>query len=298
MIAELHDIEALAGFFRADPLLYLYALGDLDEFFRPYARWWGRNEAAGVRSGGLCGELREVVLLYDSGALPVLLAFTRDVDRMAGLLLEMRGRLPARFYAHLSPGLEAALVDGFRLESHGRHLRMGLIDDSRLPTRGGWPGESRGGADDGRPRTPVAGDDLTPRTAGAATLSALSRVDLTDVLELFAASYPGNWFDPRMLGTGQYLGARIDGRLSAVAGVHVYSETYGVAALGNIATRPEHRGKGLAGLVTGALCRQLRRKVDWIGLNVHAENAAAIACYRKLGFARVADYGEFMVESS
>jgi RimJ/RimL family protein N-acetyltransferase len=276
VIAELHDIEALADFFRADPLLHVYALGDLDEFFRPYARWWGRTESGDVRSGGLGGELREVVLLYDSGALPV-----------AGLLIEMRDRLPARFYAHLSPGLEAALADCFRLESHGRHLRMGLIDDSRLPARGEWPGESGG-----------AGDDLTPRTAGAATLSALSCVDLPDVLELFAASYPGNWFDPRMLGTGQYLGARIDGRLCAVAGVHVYSEAYGVAALGNIATRPEHRGKGLAGLVTGALCRQLRRKVDWIGLNVHAENAAAIACYRKLGFARVADYGEFMVESS
>ena len=287
MIAELHDIKALAGFFRADPLLHLYALGDLDEFFRPYARWWGRTEAADVRSGGLGGELREVVLLYDPGTLPVLLAFTRDVDRMAGLLVGMRDRLPARFYAHLSPGLEAALAARFRLESHGRHLRMGLIDDSRLPARGGWPGESGG-----------AGDDLTPGTAGAATLSALSRVDLADVLDLFAASYPGNWFDPRMLGTGQYLGARIDGRLCAVAGVHVYSETYGVAALGNIATRPDHRGKGLAGLVTGALCRQLRRRVDWIGLNVHAENAAAIACYRRLGFARVADYGEFMVESS
>jgi GNAT superfamily N-acetyltransferase len=287
VIAELHDIEALAGFFRADPLLHLYALGDLDEFFRPHARWWGRTGDADVRSGDADGELREVVLLYDPGALPVLLAFTRDVDRMAGFLFEMRDRLPARFYAHLSPGLEAALADRFRLESHGRHLRMGLIDDSRLPARGAGPGESGG-----------AGDDLTPRTAGEVTLSALSRVDLTDVLELFAASYPGNWFDPRMLGTGQYLGARIDGRLCAVAGVHVYSEAYGVAALGNIATRPEHRGKGLAGLVTGALCRRLRRKVDWIGLNVHAENAAAIACYRKLGFARVADYGEFMVESS
>ena len=152
---------------------------------------------------------------------------------------------------------------------------MGLIDDTKLP----------------------AGGDLTPRTSGAATLSTLTHLNLMEVAELFSASYPGNWFDPRMIDTGQYLGARIDARLCAVAGVHVYSEAYRVAALGNIATRPEHRGKGLAGLVTGALCRQLRRGVDWIGLNVHAENAAAIACYRRLGFARVADYDEFMVES-
>lgn len=285
MIAEFHDIEALAGHFRADPFLHLYALGDLDDFFRPHARWWGLTGAADLGAGGLGGELREVILLYDPGTLPVLLAFTRDADRMAEFLAEIRDRLPARFYAHLSPGVEAALADGFRLESHGQHLRMGLIDDSRLPAAGERPGERRG-----------AGNDLRPRTAGAATLAALSRADLTEVLEFFVASYPGNWFDPRMLDTGQYIGARIDGRLCAVAGVHVYSEAYGVAALGNIATRPEHRGKGLAGLVTGALCRQLRRGVDWIGLNVHAQNAAAIACYRRLGFARVADYGEFMVE--
>jgi RimJ/RimL family protein N-acetyltransferase len=287
VITELNDIEVLAGFFRADPFLHLYALGDLDDFFRPHARWWGWTGAADVGAGGPGCELREVILLYDPGTLPVLLAFTRDAGRMAELLVEMSDRLPARFYAHLSPGVEVALADGFHLESHGRHLRMGLIDASRLPAEGTPPGESRG-----------AGNGLWLRTAGDATLSALSRVDLTEVLDLFAASYQGNWFDPRMLDTGQYLGARIDGRLCAVAGVHVYSEAYGVAALGNIATRPEHRGKGLAGFVTGALCRQLRRGVDWIGLNVHAENAAAIACYRRLGFARVADYGEFMVESS
>jgi RimJ/RimL family protein N-acetyltransferase len=282
---ELDDLDVLAGFFRADPFLHLYALGDLDDFFRPHARWWGWTEALDVRVGGLGGELREVVLLYDPGTLPVLLAFTRDADRMTELLVEMRDRLPARFYAHLSPGLEAALAGRFQLESRGRHLRMGLIDDARLPAEGVLT-----------PRMAEAGDDPTRRTAGAATLSALSRVHLHEVAEFFAVSYPGNWFDPRMLDTGQYLGAWIDGCLCAVAGVHVYSEAYRVAALGNIATRPEHRGKGLAGLVTGALCRKLRRGVDWIGLNVHAENAAAIACYRRLGFARVADYGEFMVE--
>ena len=276
MIAELHDIKALAGFFRADPFLHLYALGDLDDFFWPHTRWWGWTEAGDVGAGGLGCELREVALLYDPGTLPVLLAFTRDADRMCKLLIGIRDRLPARFYAHLTPGVEAAFADGFRLGAHGRHLRMGLIDDTKLP----------------------AGGDLTPRTSGAATLSTLTHLNLMEVAELFSASYPGNWFDPRMIDTGQYLGARIDARLCAVAGVHVYSEAYRVAALGNIATRPEHRGKGLAGLVTGALCRQLRRGVDWIGLNVHAENAAAIACYRRLGFARVADYDEFMVESS
>lgn len=318
MIAELHDVGVLAGFFRADPFLHLYALGDLDDFFRPHARWWGWSEAMDAGAGGVIDDLREVVLLYDPGTLPVVLAFTRDADRMCRLLAGIRDRLPARFYAHLSPGVEAAFADGFRLESHGLHLRMGLIDDTRLPAHsrplravpsagndsGPTPEDARrdlgsmteGAGGEHRPRTASAGSDLASGPVDAATLAALTRADLADVAELFTASYPGNWFDPRMLDTGQYLGARIGGHLCAVAGVHVYSEAYGVAALGNITTRPEHRGKGLAGLVTGALCRRLRHGVDWIGLNVHAENAAAIACYRRLGFARVADYGEYMVQ--
>jgi ribosomal protein S18 acetylase RimI-like enzyme len=276
---EIHDIKMLADFFRGDPFLHLYALGDLDDFFRPHVRWWGLT--------GPEGELREVALLYDPGSLPVLLAFTRNPEAMRSLLAGIRDELPDRFYAHLSPGVEAVFAGGFHLESHGMHLRMGLIDESRLMAAEG----RRVSADDvgSCPGGAVAGLD-------AAAVSGLSRADLAEVLEFFEASYPGNWFDPRMIDTGRYVGARIDGRLCAVAGVHVYSETYRVAALGNIATAPGHRGRGLAGLVTGALCRALRDSVDWIGLNVHAENAAAIACYRRLGFARVVDYNEIMVE--
>ena len=37
--------------------------------------------------------------------------------------------------------------------------------------------------------------------------------------------------------------------------------------------------------------------VGHVGLNVKADNPAAIACYQKLGFARVADYGEYTAES-
>jgi ribosomal protein S18 acetylase RimI-like enzyme len=36
--------------------------------------------------------------------------------------------------------------------------------------------------------------------------------------------------------------------------------------------------------------------VKYVGANVKADNHAALACYRQLGFEIVASYGEFMVE--
>jgi hypothetical protein len=36
--------------------------------------------------------------------------------------------------------------------------------------------------------------------------------------------------------------------------------------------------------------------VDHVGLNVKADNDAAMACYRKLGFEVITPYGEFTVE--
>jgi predicted GNAT family acetyltransferase len=119
---------------------------------------------------------------------------------------------------------------------------------------------------------------------------------LDDLLRLYDESYPGNWFDPRMLQTRQYFGLRVNCRLVSVAGVHAYSQAYRVAAIGNVVTHPAHRNKGYAKLVTARLCQSLLEKVNHVGLNVKADNAAAIACYRGLGFEIVAPYGEFTIE--
>jgi predicted GNAT family acetyltransferase len=78
--------------------------------------------------------------------------------------------------------------------------------------------------------------------------------------------------------------------------VHVHAPTYRVAALGGIATRPDARGKGLAGVVTAGLCKSLLEAADDIGLNVKADNAPAIRCYRRLGFEVIGSYEEFMAE--
>jgi ribosomal protein S18 acetylase RimI-like enzyme len=135
---------------------------------------------------------------------------------------------------------------------------------------------------------------LEPRSAPV-PIGALSTPDLPAILEFYRQSYAGNWFDARMLETGQYCGAFAGNELVAIAGVHVYSERYRVAALGNVATHPLHRGKGLGTAVTAALCRSLLSRVDKIGLNVKADNLAALRCYEKLGFEKRAAYHETMV---
>ncbi len=123
----------------------------------------------------------------------------------------------------------------------------------------------------------------------------LCSAELEEIQTFYEDSYPGNWFDPRMLGTGQYFGIRARGTLACVGGIHVYSPEYRVAALGNIATHPDHRGNGFGKAVTARICQSLSLTVEHIGLNVKADNHAAITCYEQLGFRKVAEYGEFLV---
>jgi RimJ/RimL family protein N-acetyltransferase len=205
-----------------------------------------------------------LALVYHGGGVPTLLALA-DRDRttqLADLLHGLLPLLPHRFYAHLSPGMECVLERWFRGEPGGPHLKLALTDRARLQ------------------RAEPAGEVLRPD-------------DLPELAALYELAYPGNWFDQRMLETGQYIGVRRGGELLAVAGVHVWSPTYGVAALGNVTTHPRARGEGLATGAVAALCRRLLGSVEHITLNVKADNAAALAVYTRLGFTPVADYAEF-----
>jgi ribosomal protein S18 acetylase RimI-like enzyme len=119
--------------------------------------------------------------------------------------------------------------------------------------------------------------------------------DADAVVRFYAESYPGSYFEPVNLVRGPYLAIRDRQGIAAIAGVHVYSPATRIASLGNIATRPDARGRGYARRVTAALCDRLRAEIDVIGLNVRADNAAAIACYRAVGFERFDAYDEWLL---
>lgn len=251
---SVHDRARLAAFLRRDAPLHLYALGDLDDFFWPHTLWYGLEAD---------GKLRQVILGYMAPEVLVLHALTGDpIAEMGALLAGVRHLLPAHVYAHITPGLQEVLADWYLIEHHGAYDKMVLAEPGRL-----------------------AGVDTT-------ATERLGSDDLAEIQALYAASYPGNWFDPRMLATGHYYGLREGGALVSVAGVHVYSPAQRVAALGNIVTHPSARGRGYATIVTARLCRELLVTVERVGLNVRADNPAAIACYRRLGFVRNAGYEE------
>jgi len=253
----IRDKDTIERFLRRNTYLHIYEIGDLDDFFWPYTTWFAAQDGS---------EITELALLYTGQPLPVLLALTENIERMGDFLSSIKRRLPDRFYAHLSPGLEKIFSDTHHLESHGDYLKMGVLD-----------------------RCAVLDLDCSKAFQ-------LDVHHLDELNAFYDTCYPGNWFDPRMLETHQYFGLRKEGQLVSVAGIHVFSADYKVAALGNIATSLEERGKGFGRAVTGAVCRSLLKHVEHIGLNVKKDNIAAIACYKRLGFDVTAPYGEFMVQ--
>lgn len=183
--------------------------------------------------------------------------------------------LPQRFYSHLSPGLRECLSGQYDEDYHDRYWKMGLVENCKV--------------------------------AGIVTNDVVRLLpsNVEEIRAFYAVHYPGNWFDPRMLESLQtfgiyasqedYQGSKQPPELIAIAGVHVFSKLYQVAALGNIAVHAAHRGKGLARRVTAALVNSLLgEEIQHIGLNVSASNTAAIACYRRLGFEKIGEYDEVM----
>jgi ribosomal protein S18 acetylase RimI-like enzyme len=205
------------------------------------------------------------VLLYTGLDDPVILAISEEPEAMRALLKSILHLLPRRIYSHLSEGVAEAFAADYHIESNGQYYKMLLTDPAQLDT------------------------------VDTSSVVGVSTADQAGIEQLFADSYPGNWFDPRMLETGQYYGVRQGEKWTSVGGVHVYSPEYRVAALGNVTTHPDSRGQGLATATCARLCRELQATTDYIGLNVNQSNKSAIHCYQRLGFEQKASYGEYML---
>jgi ribosomal protein S18 acetylase RimI-like enzyme len=259
-LLELSCKALIHNFLVQDQSLHLYEIGDLDDFFFSKTRWLALQDQD--------QQLTFMSLLYSSPDFTVLLAFGNNLEDGRLLMDKIRHILPDVFYSHLTPGLKTSFEPYYDAEPHGLYTKMKVTnkDQTQLIAKNYAIGVER-----------------------------LKEEHLEAILTFYNEAYPGNWFDPHMLATGQTFGIWDEDKrhLIAIAGIHVYSVDYKVAALGNIATHLQHRRKGLARKVTSALILSLYDAgIETIGLNVKADNYNAIQCYESLGFAFVAHYEE------
>ena len=133
-------------------------------------------------------------------------------------------------------------------------------------------------------RMALSGPSFRPLAAPRAVPARLGPADASALLDLYAG-YDESFFAPGQLDGGIFYGVRDGGRLLAAGGTHLIAPRAGIAAVGNIFTRPEARGRGLAAAVTSAVVADLvALNVPDIILNVAVDNAPALAIYRRLGF--------------
>jgi ribosomal protein S18 acetylase RimI-like enzyme len=138
-------------------------------------------------------------------------------------------------------------------------------------------------------------EDLNGPSGAAEPLTANDR----DQVERLYASGDGGGiaFAPFQLDTGFFRGVWRSGELVSVAGVHVVSHNESVAGVGNIFTRPDCRGQGLAQIVTSAVALALQQAgIRTIGLNVEHTNTTALRVYERVGFRAHLTYFEGMAE--
>ena len=256
MLVFTSDKQRLLTHFQKDPILFAYHIGDLDDFFFPDCQW--------AVAYNETARIEDAVLVYFGGTVPAMVAFGLTT-KLPELLREVLEISPRRFNCHFQKQ-HAGCFEAFNATSFGTHCKMHLRES-----------------------------DLPPAESDNSILR-LDQSHEPALADLYQRSYPGNYFVPRMLETGKYFGLFESERLAAVAGVHVDSAQYCIAALGNITTDPDYRGRGLARRVTAHLCRELIRERKMVCLNVKADNLSAIRCYEKLGFVKTHEYEEAQFE--
>jgi ribosomal protein S18 acetylase RimI-like enzyme len=137
-----------------------------------------------------------------------------------------------------------------------------------------------------------SGDRLSSPGAGATRLAAR---DVPALQALYAdgelSGEAPDFFFPSMVTDGVFHGVHEGADLIATAGTHVLAREEGAAAIGNVYTRRDRRGRGLGRLATRAVLAELSG-VKTVGLNVRADNDVALRLYESLGFARHCQFYE------
>ncbi len=246
--------DMIRAFLNRDRTLTAYLLGDLDPAY------WSASEYIGAFDGGV---LAGVVLFY-RGLEPTIITAYGSADAVRAVLDATA--LPCEMYTLMPPELGDVIAGYYRL--HDPHTEWRMVLDADAFT--------------------------APR------LDAVTRIQPGQAEQLAAlyaqAAGPGEAviaFSPAQIARGVFYGVWAGDVLVATAGTHVWSVVEHVAAIGNVFTHPDYRGRGYATQVTAAVVRDaLAAGIDPVVLNVRYGNEPAIHVYEKLGFRRSSTFLE------
>lgn len=255
-IEQVHDIERLEEFLRPFPVENSFVLGYLDPAYAEECTWYART---------VNGVIRTLVTVYNGMSRPALFIHGH-ADGVSPILRHFRAELPERALVRSPRNCIDAVKTVYQASGTLREMqRMGLERSIFLARDNG--------ADD-------------------ASVEQLSHRDTGAILATYA-HWPDHFFDPYQLSSGLYFGIRGEnGDIATIAGIHNLSAKYDVAAIGNLVTHPNYRGRGYAQRCNAVLLRRLFSHVGLVTLDVQSGNVAAIRTYQHFGFQPRAEFFE------
>jgi predicted GNAT family acetyltransferase len=108
----------------------------------------------------------------------------------------------------------------------------------------------------------------------------LGAADVPDMMALIELTKPGP-FGARTHELGTFLGIRVDGQLVAMTGERMKPGNY--TEMTAVCVHPDHRGRGYAQALLGAVAGQIVARGEIPFLHVFTSNESAIALYRRQG---------------
>lgn len=255
----------IADLLVSDVIWSAYALADLQPEMAPYCRWFVHENGNG----------RGVVLLY-RGLTPPVLFMHGDPTALDVALNE--AKLPETVYLSIREAHELVVARRYRCVERRRMWRMALHETA-------FTVEAQ------QDSAVHNGSDVLQHSSGLNgpwRLRRLTAAEVARVEELFAHGglFTPDAFVPRQIESGVFYGVEdAAGELIAVGGTHVVDFSTRIAAIGNLYTRPDLRGRGAGRSVLRAIIATLKASgVKTIVLNVDQRNDTARRLYEQFGF--------------
>jgi len=253
-VKVIHDKNEISNFLSVRTKYdYMYQQNNLD------SRDWSNVICYGLYDNN---ELKQVAMLYVGYETPVLLAASFDeIKYNKELIKRIKNYLPSEFYTHMDKETLEYAFDRFEMDDVNEYVNMGIDESVDIST-------------------------LDRKNTLALNYSYHDKIN-----QLFNENYPENWLDEKLLELNDSYGVLENDKLVSFAGVHAYSLEYRLATVAHVTTDKNYRNKGYARDCIVALLKDLRSKVDYIGLNVKTSNTPAIKCYKNIGFK---EYGKYI----